>query len=42
MSTWAAASICSSALVSALGYGLLLCAQNLYFGSGEAKGGVCD
>lgn len=40
--TCASGLICSGALMSALGYGLLLGAQNLYFGSGEAKGGVCD
>jgi hypothetical protein len=38
----AAASICSRTLVSALSYGLLLRAQDLDFGSGEAERGVCD
>jgi hypothetical protein len=42
MPTCAAASICSGALMTALGYGLLLGSQNLYFSSGEAKGSICD
>lgn len=42
MPTCAPASFCSRTLVGALSYGLLLRAQDLDFGSGEAERGVCD